>query len=496
MSELIESLNSFQHRSPKLYLGMVTASALAGIAILLLLPILSLNFFISSIATLFSLKSATELAALLYQLPLSALFAYLAYQFIILPLDIPKASEIYISVNKKKTPRLLALIQELEDHFKVNSIHNILLNDQYDISVHVSPMYSIPHLGETTLQIGLPLMQTVSADQFKALLARRIGQLSLAKNRVTGRINLYRDMLNQYLTACQQSSHWSYKPFFYFIRHYQTLFNQLSFYAIRMDELQQDQYAIEIIDEESFSKTLSQTLIASHYLKNTFWVAMYKLQRQYPNKKIFPHTNMAPSFTQSINMDDSRTLLNQLFQNLFDFVSPTPLLRSRLFEIGYEGYSLPDPLDITAATVYLDTALPKITNIFDKLWLQRIQVQREAPALVNSSEQRLNTLSNKILDQPLSAAETWELAVLTEKLKGYHLAIPIYKKILERNPMHAKSMFAIGRILLSYNDSTGITALDKAIFLEPAMKKSADELIVRYHSRIENSTKKQSKLTA
>lgn len=496
MLELIESLNSFQHRSPKLYLGVVVACAVLGIFLLALLPILSLYFLLSSIATVFSIQSAIDLSALLYQLPLSAILAYLSYQFVMLPLDIPKASEIYISVNKKKTPKLISLIHELEQRFNINNIDNILLTDQYDISVHISPEYCLPHLGETTLQIGLPLMQTVSANQFKSLLARRIGQLSLKTNKTTGLINFYRDILNQYLTACRQNPHWSYKPFFYFIRSYQTVFNAISFYAIRMDELHADKYALETLDEESFAQTLSQTILASHYLKNSFWMSMYKLQRQYPDKTIFPHANMAISFTQSINQDNSRDLVNQSFQQLYDFQSSMPLLRTRLLDIGYESYSLPAPIETTAAQVYLDTALAKVTRIFDKLWLQRLHSQHDTNTKIDSNEQRLNMLSSKISEQPLSAAETWELAVLTEKIKGYHSAIPIYKKILERNPMHAKSMFAIGRILLSYNDPTGLEALDKAIFLEPSMKKTANELIIRYQSRGQNHAHKQDKLTA
>ena len=57
-------------------------------------------------------------------------------------------------------------------------------------------------------------------------------------------------------------------------------------------------------------------------------------------------------------------------------------------------------------------------------------------------------------------------------------------------------MFALGRILLSYNDATGLDVLDKAIFLEPGMKKTANELIIRYQARGLNKSQSQNKLTA
>ncbi len=487
MLELIESLNSFQHRSAKLYLAMVVSFAVLGISIILFFPVLSLLLLTSAITSLFTLETFSDLAPLLYQLPLAALSAYLFYQFVTLELNTPKASEIYITTNKKKTPKLMALIEELEQHFNTSQIDSILITDQFDISIHNTPHYCIPLQGQTSLQIGLPLMQIVSAAQFKALLARRIGQLSLVNNKITGRLSLFQDQLQQYLTTCQKSTHWSLKPFFYLIRSYQKIFTGLAFYAIRMDELAADQYALDIVDDNDFSQTLSQTIIANHYLKNTFWVSMYKLQRQYPNKMIFPHANMAISFAQSVKTERSQQLIEQQFQMLNDFQSTTPLLRTRLNEMGYENYRLPEPFDATAAQVYLDSALPKVTKIFDKLWLQRLQTQRETNTPLNSNEQRLNLLANKVQQQPLSADETWEFAVLTEKITGYHAAIPIYKKILERNPMHAKAMFAIGRILLSYNDPTGLDALNKATFLEPGMQKTADELIARYQARVNAS---------
>jgi len=484
MLELIESLNSFQHRSEKLYLAMVVAVAVLGILLILFFPILSLTFFISAITSLLTIESFNDLALLLYQLPLAGLFGYLFYQFITLELDTPKASDIYITINKKKTPKLITLIEELKQHFNISYIDSILITDQFDISIHNTPLYCVPQLGQTTLQIGLPLMQTVSAKQFKVLLARRIGQLSLVNNKVTGRINLFHDQLQQYLVACHENTQWFLKPFFYLIQSYQKFFSAIAFYALRMDELAADQYALEMAEEDELSQTLSQTLIANHYLKNTFWVSMYKLQRQYPDKMIFPHANMAVSFAQSIKIDSSQKLIEQQFQKLNDFQFPAPLLRTRLNEIGYENYRLPEPFYTTAAQTYLDNALPKVTCIFDKLWLQRLQTQRETNTQLNSNEQRLSLLANKIQQQPLSADETWEFAVLTEKITGYHAAIPIYKKILERNPMHAKAMFAIGRILLSYNDATGLDALNKATFLEPGMQKTADELIARYQTRM------------
>ncbi len=483
MSELTENLNSFQHRSPKLYLGFVVLLAVLGIGLLLLFPLLSIKFLISAISTVFNINSFTDLAALLYQLPLAGLFGYLSYQFVMLPLDTPKSSEIYISLNRKKTPKLITLIEELQPLFNIETINSILLTDKYEISMHYTPEYCLPKSGQVTLQIGLPVMQTISAKQFKALLGRRMGQFSLVSNPLTGRIVIFADLLKQYTHACKQNQHWSYKPFYFLLKSYTSLFDAVSFYAIRMDELASDTYAIDIIDRKAYSQTLSQRILANTFLKNTYWLTMYKLQRQYPNKAIFPHANMAVSFTQSLSNESSTKILDENFQRLSDFQSTTPLLRARLKALGFEECHLPNTLDTTAAIVYLDSALPKVTRIFDKLWIQRIHEQQEPAAEPDSNKQRLNNLTEKIQQQALSAEETWELAVLTEKIKGYHAAIPIYKKILERNPAHAKAMFAIGRILLSYNDATGIDALNKAVIMDANMKKTAEELIARYQSR-------------
>ena len=489
MLELTESLNSFQHRAPGKYLLVVSIVALGGFLMFLLLPLLGLKFLLDALITLYAFTiESGNITPLLYQLPLPASLLYLSYRFFSVKLDTPRPSDIYVSINKKKTPKLVNLITDLEQYFKIKPIDKIIITDQYDISVHVTPKFSFPSLYTTTLLIGLPVMQTVSAKQFKALLARRVGQLTFKHNKLTGSLYFFNDCLAQYSHFFKSNRHWSYQVFGFAFNYYYSFFNAVSFYARRMEELSADENAIALVDGKSFSQTLAQILIAQHYLKNNYSRLMYKLQRQYPDKLIFPHANMAVSYTKNTDSQTAESLLKNEFQRITNFKTSTPLLRTRLEKLGHKTISLPLPLENTAAMIYLDKALPRITKIFDKLWQQKIQAKEDHDINSNANDERRQFLLKKITEQALSAEETWELAVLTEKLSGYQAAIPIYRKIIERNPMHSKAIFAIGRILLSYNDETGISAIEKAVFLEPAMRKTADELIARYHARVQQTT--------
>jgi len=489
MSELTERLNSFQHRAPGKYLLVVFIAAVCGFLMLLLFPLLGLKFLQDALITLYAFTIETgNITPLLYQLPLAASLLYLSYRFFSVKLDTPKPSAIYVSINKKKTPKLVNLINEMEQYFKIKPLTKIIITDQYDISVHITPQFSFPSLYTTTLLIGLPVMQTVSAKQFKALLARRVGQLSFKHNKLTGSLYFFNDCLAQYCHFFKTNRHGSYQVFGFVFNYYYSFFNAISFYARRMEELNADENAIALIDGKSFSQTLAQILIAQHYLKNNYWRLMYQLQRQHPDKLIFPHANMAISYTQNTDSQTAESLLKNEFQRITNFKTSMPLLRTRLEKLGHKTTSLPLPLENTAAIIYLDNALPRITKIFDQLWQQKTQPKEDHDIIDSANDERLQFLLKKITEQALSAEETWELAVLTEKLNGYQAAIPIYKKIIERNPMHSKAIFAIGRILLSYNDKTGIDAIEKAVFLEPAMKKTAYELIARYHARVQQTS--------
>ena len=90
----------------------------------------------------------------------------------------------------------------------------------------------------------------------------------------------------------------------------------------------------------------------------------------------------------------------------------------------------------------------------------------DAAMITVTERKRLAELKQKSQHGKLGDNEAWELANLTEKLEDKSLAITLYQQVLRQNPNHAKTLYAVGRILLSKNDPSGVKALERAMELD------------------------------
>jgi hypothetical protein len=67
--------------------------------------------------------------------------------------------------------------------------------------------------------------------------------------------------------------------------------------------------------------------------------------------------------------------------------------------------------------------------------------------------------------------EEWERASLVEDFRDAGAALPLYQRLLEREPGHVSAHFAIGRLLLERGEEAGIG------HLEEAMKRDTDAIL-------------------
>ena len=111
-----------------------------------------------------------------------------------------------------------------------------------------------------------------------------------------------------------------------------------------------------------------------------------------------------------------------------------------------------------------------------------IQAMAEDGSTITVSDRkRLAELKQKADFAELNDNEAWELAFLTEKLEDKFLAITLYQQVLKQNPNHAKTLFAVGRILLGKNDASGVKALERAMELDKGCLAQACWMLAKYY---------------
>ena len=67
----------------------------------------------------------------------------------------------------------------------------------------------------------------------------------------------------------------------------------------------------------------------------------------------------------------------------------------------------------------------------------------------------------------------------------------LYQQILRQDPQHAKTLFAVGRILLSQNDPSGIKILERAMSIDKGCVAQSCWMLAQYFKRTgdENQSK-------
>jgi tetratricopeptide (TPR) repeat protein len=90
----------------------------------------------------------------------------------------------------------------------------------------------------------------------------------------------------------------------------------------------------------------------------------------------------------------------------------------------------------------------------------------------------------KAQNHPLTVEEAWKRAYLTWKFQGNEAAIPLFQEVLTQNSQHSLANFQLGQILLEKYDTGGISRLETAIELDPALVIPGCELLYDFYKQL------------
>jgi len=205
---------------PRFSFSLYVFIAVMGILFLLMFPYLLLTLPSELYNTVIHAKELKDWIDAAIQLVLIGLGGAFSWSIYNLKFSLPSG----LDITKEKFPHLLKLIEELQSEFGNPKIDRIIIRDIYEIRVIKTPRSHMPFLNTSTLIIGLPVLQTMSPLYFRALLARRIGQLSTKHTPITTRLYFLNDIWAQFKTSCKQSKNVFTKALRYFFQLYSPLY--------------------------------------------------------------------------------------------------------------------------------------------------------------------------------------------------------------------------------------------------------------------------------
>lgn len=366
------------------------------------------------------------------------------------------------ALSRAQVPELFGLIDELTQQLNALPVHHVLLTEELNAAVSQVPSFGLFGWSQSYLVLGLPLLQALSPEQFKAVLAHEFGHLSGNHSRFSAWIYRVRRTWGTILEQLSgEGQSWLFTSFFNW---YVPFFSAYSFVLARANEYEADRCARELTSAETTAAALVTVDLRTQLLDRTFWRPLYQ-QANYQNQ---PPAHCFTQLGLVLQTEPDRHRLEQwLSQSLnedTDHGDTHPCLRDRIAALGYGPEDAPrlvTPLTQSAADRYLGAALAELRDHLSQTWQTSVNFGwNERYSNVQKLRQALAALAEQ---DDLSLDDRWAQISLTHSIHGDSITQPLLTTFLREHPEHSQANYLQGELLLSIDNGAGIDFLERAV---------------------------------
>lgn len=459
---LVEKLEVYSREHPSTYrlrvalfaaLGYLLLFGVVGIVLLLVLGVLyigKLNFLVLKILLIPLGLAAVVLRSLWIEFPE------------------PEGVEL----KPEDAPRLFDLTKEIRSATNGPGVHKVLLTTDYNAGVVQRPRLGVFGWQQNYLVVGLPLLQALSPNDFRAVLAHEFGHLSGNHGRFTGWIYRVRKTWEQVLAHLQENRRAGSGMFESFFNWYSPYFGAYSFVLARSQEYEADRCSVEVAGRENAARALINLELKEKTLSENFWPELFKRADHQADPPRDTFTQMLTSLRAPITPDKAQLWFTQSLNTRHEYYDTHPSLVERLEAMGYE--QLRDQADLSnfvssedqqsSADYFLSISTTDFVQRHDRLWIEQVsQGWQERHQFVIEARDRLVELEQKLKSQSLTSDEVWERARLTAGTEGYEAATPMLRQVLDADPNHVSANYMFGEAMLEAGDAIGIKHIEAAM---------------------------------
>lgn len=476
-SALVLKLEQQARTSPAGYQLRTLLLAMLGNAYLILIVLLLLALLVAMLASIAILKAVGTKLALLV-----GFFLWNVVKALWIKVQPPEGTE----VNAQQAPALFAMIGELQQRLSAPRFHHVLITDDFNASVMQTPRLGLFGWYRNYLLIGLPLLKSLTPEQFKAVLAHEFGHLAKGHARIGNWIYRQRYRWSRLMRQLEEQGSKGGFLFRPFLNWYAPYLNAYSFPLARANEYEADAAAARLTSPQAAAEALTNVNVIGSYLNERFWPTLHRQADDLPQPGFMPYATMSNSFCREIDATAADAWLQQALQRNSDIDDTHPAFRDRLQAIGATARLAP-PANDAAADRLLGSALETITRAFDQRWLNYIQPAWEARHReIQDGRKQLAELNQRhSAQEELSIDEQYDRALLTESIGGDADSAQEQLRELHRQvPQHSGVCFSLGLRLLNQDDASGVALLQQAIASNAELKPRGCEVLRDYFWRI------------
>lgn len=506
---LIKKLEVEAEKNPKLYYLKSVVLALLGygyfgfliaIPLIILLAIIGLVFINGGSGLLLILNLFGKFVLLIAGLALGAIASFFgAFKSLFKSVGKPEGYEI----TRQDFPVLFNEIEGMCKSIDSPKPRHVFISSDFNASAIHSPRWGV--FGHVTyLNLGLPLMQALSPDQFRAVIAHELGHFSKKHGKGASWIYQLRETWGRFLEQQQNSENGS-MSFLYksFVEWFFPYFNAYSFVLARQQEREADRMAIGITGAKPLAEALINLNVKGQFVEEKFWGGLFEQAKNDPNPPQQIFSKMFTALREKGTESEDAVNLEKILARRTDFSDTHPCLKERLELMGYklttdnEVLNLPNSFENTALKFFLGAKTDELVSVFDAEWQEKIaEVWKAQHEQFGEAAKRMTELEAKAAEADLSDDEMYELASLKYGNKETEKTKQILKQIISRNPKHADAVYSLGGVYLDEENDEGIKLLEESARLDMTLSVAVNERLsgyLHYKGRDEEAVKYMTK---
>ena len=322
--DLVTRLEQDAGRSPKGYKLRLGAFALLGyvyiFGVLLLL--------LAAIAAIFAVIVAGKNAVVLKLVIPIVVLVGVVLKSLWVKLGAPQGRRL----TRREHPRLFEVVDDVRRAAGAPPAHEILLTNDLNAAVVQVPRLGLFGWQKNYLILGLPLLQILSLDELRAVLAHEFGHLSGAHGRFGAWIYRVRAGWSRLNESLQREEHWGQFLFVPFFNWYAPRFTAYSFVQARQQEYEADRLAAESVGAAQLANALVRLNLKAEELELSYWPSIFRAADDQPTPDVAPFRGLMSAERRSF-LPQAAEQLRQALEQKTSTADTHPCLRDRLAAI-------------------------------------------------------------------------------------------------------------------------------------------------------------------
>ncbi len=471
-NERVRKLERSASANPGLYRVRVIAFSLMGYVLYAALAVAALGMLFG-MGALALLKPGIWLLKFGWKLALVVLgFVGALAKSLVVTTEPPSG----VPLRREDAPKLFTELDALRQRLAVAPFEQVLLTDELNAGVLQLPRFGL-FGSRSYLMLGMPLLQSLSEEDMRSVLAHELGHLSRNHSRTSAWV--YR-VVRSYVQLIEHTG--GNAMIERFLDWYVPKLQSLSFPLRRQNEYEADAASRDVVGAERAAQALANINVRGA-ISGNFWRQVHESVADVAHPPAHLFTEWRKRIPEQPT-DDAEKALRRALAEETEGLDTHPSLRRRIEALGAQVHVEPMPA-VSAAEAYFESRYENFVQQAGYLWSSKVnEGWKDQHHQLQKARARVAELGNLMTQRELTVPEAFELADLGEDGYPNVDALPAFRAVLGRDPAHLGARYAVARILLSRDDAEGVPlmrALQKE--RDEQLRAAATILLQRYEAR-------------